>query len=123
MPVCATGNMGMAGRQADLDSAAHVQQPSHMLPGMGWPAASRHATPHATCIACAQPPQPPTPADTHGTLPPPLLQGDSLLYMDPHQTQRLAQLPDDIATYFCDTMRLMPLTAIDPSMALGFYCR
>jgi hypothetical protein len=43
--------------------------------------------------------------------------------MDPHQTQHLAQLPDDIATYFCDTMRLMPLAAIDPSLALGFYCR
>jgi hypothetical protein len=55
-------------------------------------------------------------------LPPPP-QGSGLLYMDPHETQRLAQLPDGIATYFCSTIRLMPAAAIDPSLALGFYFR
>ena len=45
------------------------------------------------------------------------------MYMDPHETQRLVQLPDGIATYFCGTVRLMPAAAIDPSLALGFYCR
>lgn len=29
----------------------------------------------------------------------------------------------DAATYHCDTLRLMPLASIDPSLAIGFYCR
>ncbi len=29
----------------------------------------------------------------------------------------------DPATYHCNTLRLMPLASIDPSLAIGFYCR
>jgi len=29
----------------------------------------------------------------------------------------------DIATYHCDSLRLMQLANIDPSLAIGFYCR
>lgn len=27
------------------------------------------------------------------------------------------------STYHCDRLRLMPLASIDPSLAIGFYCR
>lgn len=29
----------------------------------------------------------------------------------------------DLDSYFCSMLRLMPLAGIDPSLALGFYCR
>lgn len=29
----------------------------------------------------------------------------------------------DLDSYFCSVLRLMPLSGIDPSLALGFYCR
>lgn len=31
-------------------------------------------------------------------------------------------LPRDMGTFHCSLPRLMPLTAIDPSLAIGFYC-
>ena len=51
------------------------------------------------------------------------LQGSNLLYMDPHETQPCAPLPASTHTYFCDTVRLMPITSMDPSLAIGFHCR
>jgi hypothetical protein len=35
---------------------------------------------------------------------------------------QVVELPDGAATYHCSTPRLMPLTSIDPSLAIGFYC-
>jgi hypothetical protein len=29
----------------------------------------------------------------------------------------------DLESYFCSQLRLMPLGNIDPSLAIGFYCR
>jgi hypothetical protein len=29
----------------------------------------------------------------------------------------------DMDSYFCSVLRLMPMTNIDPSLAIGFYCR
>ena len=29
----------------------------------------------------------------------------------------------DASSYHCDRLRLMPLASIDPSLAIGFYCR
>jgi hypothetical protein len=34
-----------------------------------------------------------------------------------------ASLPADLPTFFCCTPRLMSLAAIDPSLAVGFYCQ
>jgi hypothetical protein len=45
------------------------------------------------------------------------------VYLDPHTIQTAGRLPDVAPTYFCDAVRLMPTAAIDPSLALGFYCR
>ena len=36
---------------------------------------------------------------------------------------QIAALPEDMETYFCCTPRLMALSAIDPSLAIGFYCQ
>eukprot|EP00882_Tetradesmus_deserticola_P015920 GHRQ01016977.1.p1 GENE.GHRQ01016977.1~~GHRQ01016977.1.p1 ORF type:complete len:114 (-),score=4.31 GHRQ01016977.1:719-1060(-) len=37
-------------------------------------------------------------------------------------TEQAVELPEGAATYHCSTPRLMPLTSIDPSLAIGFYC-
>ncbi len=29
----------------------------------------------------------------------------------------------DLDSYFCSLLRLMPMASIDPSLAIGFYCR
>lgn len=52
-------------------------------------------------------------------------QGDNVLFLDPHETQQVVADSEvgDAATYHCDTLRLMPLASIDPSLAIGFYCR
>lgn len=50
-------------------------------------------------------------------------QDSNVLYLDPHTVQRAAKLPEDVGTYFCDEPRLMPIHLIDPSLAIGFYCR
>jgi cysteine protease ATG4 len=49
-------------------------------------------------------------------------QGDCLLYLDPHEAQMCAPLPEAALSYFCDTVRLMPMTSMDPSLAIGFLC-
>ncbi len=50
-------------------------------------------------------------------------QDANLLYLDPHLPQQAAPLPGALHTYFCDAVRLMPITSMDPSLAIGFYCR
>ncbi|MEW5299701.1 MAG: hypothetical protein WDW36_002691 [Sanguina aurantia] len=47
-------------------------------------------------------------------------QDDHLLFLDPHEARPCATLPDHARTYFCDTARLMPIAAMDASLALGF---
>eukprot|EP00879_Flechtneria_rotunda_P032073 GHRR01035224.1.p1 GENE.GHRR01035224.1~~GHRR01035224.1.p1 ORF type:complete len:395 (+),score=182.37 GHRR01035224.1:880-2064(+) len=51
------------------------------------------------------------------------VQGSAVLYLDPHEVQQVAALPGDVDTFHCSTLRLMPLSAIDPSLAIGFYCK
>eukprot|EP00250_Pteridium_aquilinum_P006376 c16316_g2_i1 orf=1045-1908(+) len=56
------------------------------------------------------------------------VQGDQVFYLDPHQVQQVCLVsPDnpkaDTSTYHCSNVRRMALSAIDPSLALGFYCR
>eukprot|EP00878_Enallax_costatus_P012442 GHUV01012993.1.p1 GENE.GHUV01012993.1~~GHUV01012993.1.p1 ORF type:complete len:390 (+),score=129.99 GHUV01012993.1:1071-2240(+) len=51
------------------------------------------------------------------------VQGHAVMYLDPHEAQQMPVLPDDVATFHCCAPRLMPLTAIDPSLAIGFYCK
>ncbi|GFH15454.1 cysteine protease [Haematococcus lacustris] len=49
--------------------------------------------------------------------------GSNLLYLDPHELQPAGPLPECLPSYFCQAVRLMPTAAIDPSLAIGFYCR
>jgi hypothetical protein len=70
------------------------------------------------------------------------VQDGAFLYLDPHEVQaavRPAAPPaaaaaaeaeaeprlaaSQLASYFCDTVRLLPAASLDPSMALGFLCR
>jgi cysteine protease ATG4 len=53
-------------------------------------------------------------------------QGDYLIYLDPHLVQHYvnheAELTiDDIETYHCKVPLKIPITNIDPSLAIGFY--
>ena len=50
-------------------------------------------------------------------------QGGAALYLDPHTIQPAAQADEDWETCSCDVLRTLALPSIDPSMALGFYCR
>lgn len=50
-------------------------------------------------------------------------QGESLLYLDPHQVQKAATSDADWWTFRCEVLRTLPISAIDPSLALGFYCQ
>jgi cysteine protease ATG4 len=50
-------------------------------------------------------------------------QGESLLYLDPHTIQPAATSASDWESYSCDVLRTMWLSALDPSLALGFYCK
>ena len=50
-------------------------------------------------------------------------QDSSLLYLDPHEAQPVAELPQDLHTYFCNTLRLMPISSMDPSVAIGLHCK
>lgn len=44
---------------------------------------------------------------------------NEVLYLDPHTTQKLSQKDE---TYHCKTPLKIPVSKIDPSMALGFLC-
>eukprot|EP00877_Chromochloris_zofingiensis_P012489 jgi/Chrzof1/7494/Cz02g25290.t1 len=49
-------------------------------------------------------------------------QDSNIMYLDPHEVQEAAELPQDLFSFFYHTPRLMPLPSIDPSIAIGFYC-
>ncbi|KAJ4834457.1 hypothetical protein Tsubulata_007911, partial [Turnera subulata] len=56
------------------------------------------------------------------------VQDDDVLYLDPHEVQPVVNvkrddLEADTSSYHCDVPRRIPLDSIDPSLALGFYCR
>lgn len=58
------------------------------------------------------------------------LQGDDLIYLDPHfsrsalETKSLAEYTkEDFSTYHCTLPRKINIANLDPSMLLGFYCR
>ncbi|KAG1175695.1 hypothetical protein G6F70_002525 [Rhizopus microsporus] len=58
------------------------------------------------------------------------LQGDELIYLDPHysrpalETKSLSQYTkEDFNTYHCTIPRKIHISSIDPSMLIGFYCR
>ncbi|ORZ23258.1 hypothetical protein BCR42DRAFT_318587 [Absidia repens] len=58
------------------------------------------------------------------------LQDDELIYIDPHfsrpalETKNLVDYTEqDLATYHCTIPRKLPISQVDPSMMLGFYCR
>lgn len=46
-----------------------------------------------------------------------------LLIMCMLKCAQVASEAADMETYFCSALRLMPLANIDPSLAIGFYCR
>ena len=50
-------------------------------------------------------------------------QGESLLYLDPHTIQPAACSESDWETFSCDVLRTLWLSSLDPSLALGFYCK
>lgn len=56
--------------------------------------------------------------------------GNDMLYMDPHTNQLVADLeiPDELgriddSSYHCDYLNRMSFEELDPSIALGFFCR
>ncbi|CAM8952043.1 unnamed protein product [Rhodiola kirilowii] len=56
------------------------------------------------------------------------VQDAKAIYLDPHFVQRVVnineeKLDTDTSSYHCNTLRHMPLESIDPSLAIGFYCR
>ncbi|URE15651.1 hypothetical protein MUK42_12211 [Musa troglodytarum] len=56
------------------------------------------------------------------------IQDNKALYLDPHEVQlavdiKRDDLEADISSYHCSTVRHVPLDMIDPSLAIGFYCR
>lgn len=56
------------------------------------------------------------------------VQDDKALYLDPHEVQlavdiKRDNLDADTSSYHCSTVRNLPLDLIDPSLAIGFYCR
>ncbi|KAG0585015.1 hypothetical protein M758_3G251700 [Ceratodon purpureus] len=56
------------------------------------------------------------------------VQDDQAIYLDPHETQQVVPVtPDnlevDTGSYHCSVARRLPLDSIDPSLAIGFYCR
>jgi len=50
-------------------------------------------------------------------------QENAALYLDPHEVQPAACSDGDCGTFRGDTLRTLPLLSVDPSMALGFYCK
>ncbi|XP_043721606.1 cysteine protease ATG4-like [Telopea speciosissima] len=56
------------------------------------------------------------------------MQDDKAFYLDPHEVQpvvdiREENLEADTSSYHCSVIRQFPLDMIDPSLAIGFYCR
>ncbi|KAI3989213.1 hypothetical protein MKX01_033249 [Papaver californicum] len=56
------------------------------------------------------------------------VQDDKAFYLDPHEVQQVAELRKenleaDTTSYHCSVVRNLPLDMIDPSLAIGFYCR
>lgn len=56
------------------------------------------------------------------------VQDGKAFYLDPHEVQPVVNikkddLEADTSTYHCSVVRHIPLESIDPSLAIGFYCR
>lgn len=56
------------------------------------------------------------------------VQDDKAFYLDPHEVQQVVDiktdnLDADTSSYHCSTVRSMDFDSIDPSLAIGFYCR
>lgn len=56
------------------------------------------------------------------------MQDEKAFYLDPHETQTVVDLMSDCSevdtsSYHCNIIRQFPLDSIDPSLAIGFYCR
>ncbi|KAJ7961980.1 Cysteine protease [Quillaja saponaria] len=56
------------------------------------------------------------------------VQSDRVLYLDPHEVQPAVNISKDdleanTSSYHCNVIRHIPLDSIDPSLAIGFYCR
>ncbi|XP_009116671.1 cysteine protease ATG4b isoform X1 [Brassica rapa] len=56
------------------------------------------------------------------------VQEDKGFYLDPHGVQQVVTVNKetqdvDTSSYHCNTVRYVPLESLDPSLALGFYCR
>ncbi|KAI7728619.1 hypothetical protein M8C21_028658 [Ambrosia artemisiifolia] len=56
------------------------------------------------------------------------VQDDKVFYLDPHDVQQAVNiskddLEADTSSYHCNVIRQIPLESIDPSLAIGFYCR
>ena len=49
-------------------------------------------------------------------------QDDHLLYLDPHFTRPTPASDDDYGSFHCSTVRHLPITHMDPSVAIGFFC-
>ncbi|RDX79044.1 Cysteine protease ATG4 [Mucuna pruriens] len=57
------------------------------------------------------------------------VQSEKAFYLDPHDVQPVVNInedtrePNSTSSYHCNVMRHIPLDSIDPSLAIGFYCR
>ncbi|WZZ82291.1 hypothetical protein YC2023_102863 [Brassica napus] len=56
------------------------------------------------------------------------VQEDKGFYLDPHDVLQVVTVNKetqdvDTSSYHCNTVRYVPLESLDPSLALGFYCR
>ncbi|KAF9599705.1 hypothetical protein IFM89_001651 [Coptis chinensis] len=56
------------------------------------------------------------------------VQDDKAFYLDPHEVQQVMDIKRnnsevDTSSYHCSVVRHLPLDTIDPSLAIGFYCR
>uniref|UniRef100_A0A2P2JY10 Cysteine protease n=1 Tax=Rhizophora mucronata TaxID=61149 RepID=A0A2P2JY10_RHIMU len=55
------------------------------------------------------------------------VQDDNALFLDPHEVQQALNIGGDVevdsSSYHSDVIRHIPLDSIDPSLAIGFYCR
>ncbi|KAH7682032.1 Peptidase C54 protein [Dioscorea alata] len=56
------------------------------------------------------------------------VQDNKALYLDPHEVQQAVDIKEDdfeaeTSSYHCSVVRQMQLDLIDPSLAIGFYCR